>query len=220
VHFLRCVQAEWLLVTPRITRTRCGVLLLALAITLVSLRSRGLDPFVVALLVGALGAVVAAGFAAGLPSERASMALALTHPTSSLAIALGRWLAAFVPAAALTAACGLTVASAGASLAGLAAAGAVSGLAVAVVLAWGPSAAAALFLFMAVAGAVPPERLIALSHPGVLRLGAASVLELGPALWHYRDIGAGDVGAIIHSITWAGLGVFLASAVIASRRVR
>lgn len=215
MHFLRCVQAEWLLVIPRITRTRSAVLVLALAVTLVWLRSRGLDPFVVALLIGALSAVIAAAGS----SDRA-IALALTHPTTSLAVATGRWLAAFMPAAAVTIVCLLPVAPVGAALAGLAAAAAVSGLAVALVLAWGSGAAVVLFLFMAVAGAIPPERLIAFSHPGAVRLGAASLLELGPALWHYRDIGHGDVGAILHAIAWAGLGIFIASAVIASRRTR
>jgi len=192
------------------------VLLLALAVTLVWLRARGLDPFVVALLVGSLASVVAASAS----HDRATLALTLTHPTTPLAMATGRWLAAFLPAAALTVICTLPVAPVATTLAGLGAAAAVSGLALALVLAWGSGAAIALFLFMAVAGAVPPERLIALSHPGALRFGAASVLELGPALWHYRDIGQGDRGALLHAIAWAGLGIFLASAVIASRRVR
>ena len=220
MHFLRCVHAEWFLVTPRLARTRCGVLLLSLAVTIVWLRSRGLDPFVAALLLGALSAIIGASFAVALTHDRAAIALSLTHPTSSLAIVTGRFAAAFGVAAALTVACMLPAAPPGAVLAGLAAALAVGGLAMALIGAWGNGAAAALFLLMAIAGAVPPERLIALAHPGALRFGAASVLELGPALWHYRDIGSGDAGAVLHAVAWAVLGVFISSAVVASRRVR
>jgi hypothetical protein len=52
----------------------------------------------------------------------------------------------------------------------------------------------------------------------VARLAAASALELGPALWHYRDIGNGDVLALLHALAWSGLGVLLASAVVARQR--
>ena len=86
-------------------------------------------------------------------------------------------------------------------------------------LAFGSAAAVPLFLLMAGAGAIPPERLVDLAHPGVVRLAAASALELGPALWHYRDIAAGNVGAIVHALAWAGLGVLLASAMVARQRV-
>ena len=77
--------------------------------------------------------------------------------------------------------------------------------------------ALALFLFMAVVGTVAPERLVDLARPGVLRLTAASAMELGPALWHYRDIATGDLGAILHAGAWSGLGILAASAFIARR---
>jgi len=51
-----------------------------------------------------------------------------------------------------------------------------------------------------------------------VRVAAASVLELGPALWHYRDIATGDVGALAHALAWTGLGVLIARAFIARRR--
>jgi hypothetical protein len=86
------------------------------------------------------------------------------------------------------------------------------------VLPLGKAAAAVLFLFMAVAGAIAPERLVALAHPGLGRLAAASALELGPALWHYRDIATGDAGAIVHAGAWTGLGLLLASGFVARRR--
>src|SRR5258707_699370 len=81
------------------------------------------------------------------------------------------------------------------------------------------SLALALFLFMAVAGAVAPERLVDIARPGLVRLAAASALELGPALWHYRDIANGDAGAVAHALAWTGLGVLAASGAIARRRV-
>jgi len=31
-------------------------------------------------------------------------------------------------------------------------------------------------------------------------------MELGPALWHYREIATGDVGAVLHALAWTGLG--------------
>jgi hypothetical protein len=68
---------------------------------------------------------------------------------------------------------------------------------------------------MAVAGTVPPEQLVDLARPGIVRLTAASALELGPALWHYRDISFGDLGATLHALAWTALGLLLASAVVA-----
>src|SRR5207247_2051073 len=41
-----------------------------------------------------LAAVLAVAFTAGADSDRAALALTLTHPTTPLAVALGRWLAA------------------------------------------------------------------------------------------------------------------------------
>ena len=217
-----CVNAEWLLVRPRLVRTRFGVSLLLLGAALLWLHTRGLDPVAVALQAGALGAVLGAAFAAGAETDRAALATALTHPTTPLAVATGRWLAAVIPAAVLAMAC--TTATgwhAGTAAAGMAAAAAVGSCTLVTVLALGNGAAAALFLFIAVAGAVAPEHLVGLAHPGVARLAAASALELGPALWRYRDVAAGDLGAILHAAAWSGLGVVLASGLVTRlRRVR
>jgi hypothetical protein len=219
VQFLRCVHAEWLLVRPRLVRTRFGAFLLLLGAVLGWLHGRGLDPLSVALHAGALGAVIGAAFAAGDETDRIALATALTHPTTPLAIAAGRWLAAVLPAVALTLLCGAATGwHVGAVASGVVAALAVGGCALLVVLMAGNGAAAALFLFMAVAGGVEPERLVGLAHPGVMRLAAASVLELGPALWHYREVAAGDVGAVLHAAAWAGLGVVLASGRVAQFR--
>jgi hypothetical protein len=217
VHFLRCVHAEWILVRPRLVRTRYGALLLLLTLTLVSLHGRGLDPPGASLLGGALAAIIGVSFGVG--SDRAAFTTALTHPISPLAIASGRWLAAFVPAVVVVLTCAAaTERSVVAAGAGMTSAAAVAGCALAAVLAVGNGAAAALFLFMAIAGSMPPERLVAFAHPGVLRVAAASALELGPALWHYRDVARGDASAVLHGVAWAGLGILLASGVIARRR--
>ena len=219
IRFLRCVHAEFLAVSPRLTRTRVGLALLSLGISLMWLRTHGFDHLTIVLQAGALGSIVCAAGIAGQVGDSAALTTALTHPTSPLAIAAGRWLATALPALLLallcTAAVGGTI---GALAAGLCAAAAVGSCALALVLPLGNSAALTLFLFMATAGTVPPERLVDLAHPGVLRVTAASALELGPALWHYREIATGDVGAVAHAAAWTGLGILLASAWIARSR--
>jgi len=207
MRFLHCVHAEFLLVLPRFTRTRLGVSLLALGGVLVWLSAHGLDPLTATLQAGALGAIIGAAAIVGREGDLAALATALTHPTTALGVATGRWLAVLLPLAPLTIAC--TAATGG--HAGM--------IAVFVVLVLGNGGALALFLFMAVAGTVAPERLVDLARPGVIRLTAASALELGPALWHYRDIAGGDVPAALHALAWAGLGVLCASASIARRGV-
>lgn len=219
MRFLRCVHAEWSLVPPRLTRTRLGVSLLALAAALIWLHGRGLDFLTVTMQAGALGSIVGAAAAAGSEAERAALSVALTHPTTGLAIATGRWVAAVVPAAVITVACAIAVGwHAAAVVAGVAAAAAVGACALALVLVGGKGAAAMLFLFMAVAGAIAPERLVDLAHPGLVRLAAASALELGPALWHYRDITSAEPGAILHAIAWTVLGILLSGGLVARRR--
>ncbi len=216
VHFLRCVFAEWALVRPRLARTRFGVWLLLLGAALVWLGRRGADPIGVALHAGALGAVLGAAFAAGSRADRAALAITLAHPTTPLAVACGRWLAALIPAAGLTVACSIAGGwHTSAALAGVAAAGAVAGCALAAVLLAGNGAALVLFICMALAGAVPPETIVGIAEPGAVRLAVASALEFGPALWRYREIAAGDATALLHAATWAALGVFLASGLVA-----
>ena len=218
MRFLRCVHAEFLLVFPRFTRTRLGVALLSLGVSLIWLRSHGLDPLTIVLQAGALGSIVSAAGLAGHADERTTLTTALTHPTSPLAIATGRWLAMILPTAVITLGCTAMIGgTANALAAGLLAAAAVGSCALAVVLPLGNGAALTLFLFMAVAGTVAPERLVDLARPGLLRLTAASALELGPALWHYRDIASGDVEAVLHALAWAGLGVLLGAASIGRR---
>lgn len=221
MHFLRCVLAEWALVRPRLLRTRYGAWLVLLGAALVWLggRGEGADPVGVALRAGALAGVLGAAFAAGTDADRAALAVALAHPTTAVAVAGGRWLAAVLPAATMAVASGLIAGGhIGAAAAGIAAAAAVAGCALPAVLLLGNAAALPLFLAVAVAGAGPPEDLVGLARPGLLRLAAASVLELGPALWRYRDVASGDRGAIAHAAAWAALGVVLASGLVARRR--
>jgi len=219
MQFLRCVHAEFLLVFPRLTRTRLGISLVALGTTLVWLSAHAFDALTVTLQAGALGAILGAAAIGGDETDRAALTTALTHPTTPLAIATGRWLAIVLPASALVMVCATAIGwRTDVVIAGLIATGAVGGCALAVVLPLGRGAALALFLFMAVAGTIAPERLVDLARPGLVRLTAASALELGPALWHYRDIAAGDLGAILHALAWTGLGILLASASIARRR--
>ena len=209
MRFFHCVHAEFLLVSPRLFRTRLGLALLGLGITLVWLRAHGLDSLTVALQAGALGAVVGAAGIVGHQNDRPALTITLTHPAIPLAVATGRWLAIVAPAAVLVIAMGVA-GPAGCVAAGILAAAAVGGFALAVVLPLGNGAALSLFLFMAVAGTVAPERLVDLAQPGALRVAAASALELGPALWHYRHIATGDAGAVLHAIAWSGLGILVA----------
>lgn len=219
MRFFRCVFAEWALVVPRYPRTRLGLSLLALGIALAWLGSRGVDRLTIVLLAGSLSAIIGAAGVAGDDNERRALATALRHPTTPLAIATGRWLAVVTPAALLVLVCGATVVDVPGTIAGIVAASAVGASALAVVVPLGNAAATGFFLFIALAGAVAPERLVAVAQPGFVRIVAASALELGPALWHYRGIGAGDWGALIHALAWTGLGILLASAFIARLRV-
>ena len=220
MRFLRCVHAEFLLVFPRLTRTRLGISLLALGTTLVWLSTHALDALTVTLQAGALGAILGAAAIVGDESDRAALTTALTHPTTPLAIATGRWLAIVVPASALVIVCATAIGwRTEIVLAGVIATAAVGSFALAVVLPLGRGVAIALFLFMGVAGTIPPERLVDLARPGVVRLTAASAMELGPALWHYRDIATGDFGAVVHALAWTGLGLLLAAA-FTDRRLR
>jgi hypothetical protein len=219
MRFLHCVHAEFLLAVPRLARTRLGVSLVALGTTLVWLNAHAFDALTVTLQAGALGSILGSAAMVGDDTDRAALTTALAHPTTPLAIATGRWLAIVVPAAVLVMVCTTAIGwRTDALLAGMVATAAVGSFALAVVLGLGRGAALALFLFMAVAGTIPPERLVDLARPGMARLAAASAMELGPALWHYRDIATGDVGAILHALAWTGLGILVARWLISRSR--
>src|SRR3989442_1349911 len=97
MRFLHCVHAEFLLAFPRLTRTRLGVSLVALGTTLVWLNAHAFDALTVTLQAGALGSILGAAAIVGHDTDRAALTTALTHPTTPLAIATGRWLAIVLP---------------------------------------------------------------------------------------------------------------------------
>src|SRR5205823_1808878 len=80
-------------------------------------------------------AIIGAAAIVGREGDLAALATALTHPTTALGVATGRWLAVLLPLAPLTIACtAATGGHAGMIAAGLASAAAVGGCAVFVVL--------------------------------------------------------------------------------------
>jgi len=166
VHFLHCVLAEWQLVRVRLLRSRLGIwlLLLGVASVAVHLRARTQELESLALRVGMLGALLGIAFAAGSDADRAALAITLSHPTTPLAVALGRWLAAVTASAcAMLAALVATVTigrADGTDLLLAARTGALSSAAVAAAAlagVWlgGNTVAAALFLYIGLAGTPP-----------------------------------------------------------------
>src|SRR5258705_1974716 len=189
MRFLHCAHAEFLLVLPRLTRTRLGIALLALGTTLVWLGAHAFDALTVTLQAGALGAILGAAAIVGDARDRAALTTALTHPTTPLAIATGRWLAIVVPAWALVVICATATGwRTDGVVAGMIATAAVGSFALALVLPLGRGVALALFLFMAVARTVPPERLGALFPPGGVRPAPAPANGVRPAPRPHRAI--------------------------------
>src|SRR5205809_328044 len=94
MHWLRCVLAEWQLLRARLVRSRLGLWLLLLGGGGVWLATRGAPLTILAPHLAMLGAVLGVAFSVGSDVDRAAVALTLTHPTTPLAVAAGRWLAA------------------------------------------------------------------------------------------------------------------------------
>lgn len=97
MHAIRCVLAEWQLVRARLWRTRLGIWLLLLVGTFTwvappgALRQLGGR-------TGLLAGALCVAFAAGARTDRLALRTTLSHPTTPLALATGRWLAATVAA--------------------------------------------------------------------------------------------------------------------------
>jgi hypothetical protein len=229
VHFLRCVLAEWQLVRARLVRSRLGIWLLLLGASAVALaaRTETFDLVGLGLRVGMPGAALGVAFAAGSDTDRAALALTLTHPTTPLAVALGRWLAAVTAAvgvmlAALVAVGGLRDESAielvRVATAGAAAAAAVAAAALPGVWLGGNAVAGVLFLYIAVVSGLPPEAMREVVSPGVLRQLGIAALQFAPGVWRYRALAAGDVVAWLHATAWVAAGVPLAALLLATRR--
>src|SRR3989441_3669540 len=94
----RCVLAEWQLLRARLVRSRLGLWLLLLGGGGAWLATRGAPLTILAPHLAMLGAVLGVAFSVGSDVDRAAVALTLTHPTTPLAVAAGRWLAAVTAA--------------------------------------------------------------------------------------------------------------------------
>src|SRR3989441_9696894 len=175
VHWLRCVLAEWQLVRARLVRSRLGIWLLLLGAGGAWLAARGASLTVLAPQIAMLGAVLGVAFTVGSDADRAAIALTLTHPTTPLAVATGRWLAA-VTAAGIVVLALLFVAGAQSSLptgavvraavAGFGAAAGAAGCALLVVARGGNALAGALLLYMAGPGIPAGDALGVAPQPG------------------------------------------------------
>lgn len=221
MHHLRCVAAEWQLVRARLLRSRLGVWLLLLGAVGAWLAAHGVALAVLVPHVAMLAAVLGVAFGVGSEADRAALALTLTHPTTPLAVAAGRWLAALTVAGVLAA--GLLVAGGGVSAlpagrlaqTGAAALGAAAAAAGCALLAAGPGGnvlAGALFLYIALPSVVSADALRAAPSPGVSAQLGALVLEVLPGVWRYRALVTGDGAAWCHATIWAVAGVAGAAA--------
>jgi len=216
VHWLRCVVAEWQLLRSRLVRSRLGIWLLLLGAAGVWLAARGGPLTVLAPHVAMLGAVLGVAFTAASDGDRAALSLILTHPTTPLAVATGRWLAAltaagtlvlallFVTGAASFGPAGLLV-RAGAAACGAAAAAA--GCALVAGAAGGNVLAGVLFLYIAVPSVVSADTLGAGAGAAAGPTAGALVLELLPGVWRYAALARGDLVGWLHATCWAGGGV-------------
>lgn len=215
----RSALAEWQVVRARLVRTRLGLWLLALVVAALALpgttEAGGMAR------VGLLAAALAVAFGAGSDADRAALPLALTHPTTPLAIAAGRALsgAAVSDAVVLTVVAGhawrqgwLDPHLARAAAAGMAAAAAGAGCALATAWTGGNALVGALLTYFALLSAVPPDRLAPLfgPHPLVTTIGSALVWVL-PGTWRAASLAAGEPGAWLHALAWAAGGTALAA---------
>jgi hypothetical protein len=166
-----------------------------------------------------LGAVVCADGLAASTGDRAALAHRLLHPTTPAAISTGRWLGAASGAALVVLALSGyaawsthgAIVGVGAPLAGMAAAVATSASVLALVLIGGHPAAVLAFLWFLFVSTVSPEAMLGLGHHGVVSTILAGMLEVGPAVWRYRDIALADLGATAHAVFWAGVGLAIAT---------
>jgi len=220
MRFIRLVLAELPLLPWRLVRTRLGLWLGLLMAGLWWLEhgDPAADPVGIAVLAGTLGAVICVAALAGSAADQAALAHRLLQPTTPVAIATGRWLAAVCGASSLvaivaghaawTTRAGLTFA--GAAAAGLAAAAAVSAAVLALAWIGGNALSALAFGWLFLVSALPPEALIG-RHGGPLALIGAGILEIGPSIWRYRGIAAGDLGGAAHAAAWIAVGLGIAA---------
>lgn len=225
---LRGVLAEWQLVRARLVRSRLGLWLLLLEVGFVWLALGSgngvLAPL--ALRTAMLAAVLGVAFTAGSAADRAALALTLTHPTTPVAVAAGRWLAAVTPAVLVTLGGSVVAALARgwevtdvvrAALPLAGAAGAVAACALLAVWVAGNGLAAILFFYIALVGGLTPTDLAQRFEPGVVRSLGAALLSFAPSPWRYDRLAAAAAGAWLHAAAWVVSGVGLASFVLRRR---
>ena len=226
---VRCALAEWQVVRARLVRTRLGVWLAALAIAALALPGPA-DPdgtARTAVRVGLLAAALAVAFGAGSDADRAALRLTLGHPTTPGAVAAGRALAAMIVAdlvvLAVVAGCAwrdgwLDPRLSRAAVAGLAAAAAGTGCALAAAWTAGNGLVGALFLHFALLSAVAPGGLVPLfgSHPIVAV--ASAVWRVLPGTWRAAPLAAGDIGSWLHALAWGAGGTATAALQLGRRR--
>ena len=228
MHCFGPALAEWQIARARLLRTRLGLWLLLIGAGLVALAASPAGPTtrVVATHAAMLGAVLAVAFTLGSDLDRAALELTLAHPTSPAAVVWGRWLAATALAGTLAAvvACGAAWVGpqperpAALALAALVAAGAAAGCATAAAVLGGNVLTAALFLYIGVAGAVPPSSWESLAPAGVVRRAVAALATVLPSTWCYERLETGDTGAWRHALVWIVGGVSLAVFGLQARR--
>lgn len=213
--------AEWPLLRLRLLRSRLGLWLAVLTVALVTLEryASAPDPLATALDAGSLGGVLSVAYLAGSAADRRALSLLLGHPTTPLAVACGRWVAATGGAAlAVLATCvysawtsGAVAASLGAALAGLTAAASVAAGTLALVWSGGNLAGGIWLAALALLGHLTPDSAIGVLHPGPLRVLAVAWLELAPGPARYRGVAWGHAGPVLHATAWVGIGLALAA---------
>ena len=228
MHWLRCVLAEWQLLRARLVRSRLGLWLLLLSGGGAWLATRGAPLTILAPHLAMLGAVLGVAFSVGSDVDRAAVALTLTHPTTPLAVAAGRWLAAVTAGGILMLAV-LSVAGALTSLpaallvraggAGLGAAAAAAGCALVVAARGGNALAGARFLYIALPSVISADTLGAVQAPGMLTRISVVVLELLPGVWRYEALASGDPVGWAHAACWVVGGVAGTAQLFARRAV-
>ena len=222
MFILRSALAEWQVVRARIVRTRLGVWLVVLAVAALALPGPA-DPYGtarVAVRVGLLAAALAVAFGAGSDADRAALPLTLSHPTTPVAVAAGRALSAMIVADVLVLAVVAGLAwrhgwldprLSRAAVAGMAAAAAGTGCALAAAWSAGNGVVGALCVYFALLSALTPDGLGALfgSHP--LVSAGRALWWLLPGTWRAAPLAMGDLGAWLHALAWAVGGTVLAA---------
>ncbi|HEY6852682.1 MAG TPA: hypothetical protein VI139_00430 [Gemmatimonadales bacterium] len=216
---LRSALVEWQVVRARLVRTRLGVWLLALVVSALALPGP-VDADGTAR-VGLLAAALCVAFGAGSDGDRAALRITLSHPTTPLAVAAGRALAAMVAADAVVLAVVAGLAwrrgwldphLARAAIVGLAAAAAGAGCTLAAAWTGGNALVGALVFHFALLSSLAPDRLLASFEASPLAAAGSAVLWSLPGTWRAGPLAAGEPGAWLHALAWAVGGTVWAAA--------